>query len=797
MLKKILLLGIALSSMNTMLAETPYFSEVPQAASALALPGKEMVDQFSIIPYPKELNITKDGNLPLKQLKAICCNDKAMAQHLKDFAKQLKKTSKISLKVITDDVPTENAILMMEDTTLPLEGYLLEVNDNGVVIKAANTAGFFYALQTLKQLLPHQFFAQETAKDANWSLPFVKIVDEPKFGHRGFMLDVARHFFDKEEVMRILDVMALYKMNIFHWHLTDDQGWRIEIPEYPKLTEIGAIRKGSFTNPGEPSEKQKFFDDTEYGRGMWYSQKDLKEVVAYAKARNIDIIPEVDFPGHMVAAVTAYPELSCDPSKQYEVRLDAGISKDVLNIGNDKVIDFLECIMDNLAKIFPYKYIHFGGDECPTDQWKNNADCKRRVKEKRLKGVHQLQSWLVEELGTYVKEAHDKDIMVWDELMEHWNTKNKIQPIVMAWRGLDKNKKAADKGLQSITCPHQELYLDMMQIQPDKALLDEPYYGGWNDNKLVTVKQAYNINPVVSLKGREDFCLGVQANMWTETTNDVEELEYQLFPRLLAVAETGWLPAADKNWNSFYQRLQSHDEILEALGINYAQHFIEPAAMSDHEKVLADAEQILAESVRGGVGYPETETYDALKKALKKANKRSAETSDFHILNQALDAFKAAPAVQPQPGKKYRIISASTYYKKQFAGSTLYEKGDRIRFHYTPQYNAEELWEFVPTEGGYLLQSVNSKKQVTLTKMKQAATLGAAGTTLRIDKATIPSGNHIYVPGAVTISAVEGYSDQMNGKVKRLAAQLNGEVHVADDAALCYPGTWKIIEVKK
>ena len=796
MLKKILLLGIALSSVNTIYAESPYYSEVSHETSALNMPAKEMVDQLSIIPYPQELNVIKEGNLPLKQLKTISCNDKAMLQHLKDFAKQLKKTSKISLKIVNSENQTENAILMIEDTTLPLEGYILEVKDNGVIIKAANTAGFFYALQTLKQMLPHQFFAQETEKNANWSLPFVKIVDQPKFGHRGFMLDVARHFFDKQEVMRILDMMALYKMNIFHWHLTDDQGWRIEIPEYPKLTEVGAIRKGSFTNPGEPSEKQKFFDDTEYGRGMWYSQKDLKEVVAYAKARNIDIIPEVDFPGHMVAAVTAYPELSCDPSKTYEVRLDAGISKDVLNIGNDKVIDFLECIMDNLAKIFPYKYIHFGGDECPTDQWKNNADCKRRVKEKGLKGVHQLQSWLVEELGTYVKEAHDKDIMVWDELMEHWNTDNKIQPVVMAWRGLDKNKEAAKKGLQSITCPHQELYLDMMQINSKKALLDEPYYGGWNDNKLVTVKQAYNINPVASLKGREDFCLGVQANMWTETTNDVEELEYQLFPRLLAVAETGWLAAADKNWKNFYQRLQDHDEIMEALDINYAKHYIEPAEKSDQTLALEEAEQILKESVRGGVGYPSTEIYDALKKAFKKANK-SAETSDFHVFNQALDAFKNAPIVQPQPGKKYRIISASSYYKKQFEGSTLYEKDNKVRFHFTPQYNAEELWEFIPAEGGYLLQSVNSQKQIALSKIKTAATMEEKGTVLRIDKATIPSRNHIYEAGAVTISAVEGYDKKMNGKVKRLAAQLNGEVHVADDAALCYPGTWKIIEAKR
>ena len=767
------------------------------AVSALTAEQYETDSRLSLIPYPQQLEITKDGSLPLRQLKTLCCADPAMAEHLQQFARQLKKTAKISLKVVTAKGAAENAIQLVEDNTLPYEGYQLKVTPQGVSIKASGTAGYFYALQTLKQMMPRPFFGQTTDKDADWSLPFVSISDYPALAHRGFMLDVARHFFDKEEVKRILDMMALYKMNIFHWHLTDDQGWRIEIPEYPKLTEVGAVRKGSFTNPGEPSEKQKFFDDTEYGRGMWYSQADLKEVVAYAKARNIDIIPEVDFPGHMVAAITAYPELSCDPSKTYEVRLDAGISKDVLNIGNDKVIEFLECIMDNLAKIFPYQYIHFGGDECPTDQWKNNADCKRRVKENGLKGVHELQSWLVEELGSYVKGAHDKDIMVWDELMEHWNSKNKIQPVVMAWRGLDKTKQAARKGLRTITCPHQELYLDMMQISKDKALLDEPYYGGWNDDKLVTMQQAYNINPVAMLKGKEDFCLGVQANMWTETTNDVEELEYQLFPRLLAVAETGWLPAKAKNWEKFHQRLQQHDEIMDALDITYAKHCIVPVQKSEKESVIDEAQQILDQSVRGGAGYPEAAVYNALRKAVKKAQKRNAEESDLHVLRQALDAYKTAPIVQPQPGKTYRIVSASTYYKKQFAGSTMYDDGKQIRFHFTPQNNAEELWQFVATANGYFLQSVSSGKQVALTAIDKAAQLDKQGTALRVDKATIPTRHHLYVPGAVTLSAANGYSAEITGKVLRLAAHLNGEVHAADDAALCYPGTWRLVEVKE
>ena len=754
----------------------------------------ESVGKISLIPYPQQLEITKEGGLDLTKMKTIYAADKAMEPHLQAFVQQLATASGYQMNAqIGDGQNKDQAIHLVYDPSLPAEGYTLKVNDRNIVIKASQTAGFFYGLQTLKQLLPNVYFAKKEQKDVEWTVPFVDIKDQPTLGHRGFMLDVARHFFDKNEVMRILDVMAFYKMNIFHWHLTDDQGWRIEIPQYPKLTEVGSIRKSSFSNPGEG---QQFFDDTEYGRGMWYTQKELKEVVAYAKERNIEIIPEVDFPGHMVAAVTAYPEFSCDPSKKYEVRVNSGISKDVLNIGNDQVIDFLKCIMDNLAEIFPYQYIHFGGDECPTDQWQNNADCLRRVKQEGLQGVHQLQSWLVEELGTYVKEKYNKDIMVWDELVEHWNTNNKIKPVVMAWRGLDKNANAANKGLKSITCPHEYLYLDMMQVTKNKTLIDEPYYGGWNDDKVVSVQTAYSINPTSSLGGRENFCMGVQANMWTETTNDNEELEYQLFPRLLAVSETAWLPASEKNWSSFYKRLQSHDEILDEMGVTYAKHYIEPAQLTEEEAEAQEARQILAESVRGGVGYPAADVYDALEKTLKKvSNTKKVRASQVATLKEAIENYKKAPIVQPEAGKIYQIVSASTYYKKQFAGSTLYQKDRSVKFHYTPQVEPEELWEFIPAEGGYYLQNVGSGDQIYMMVKNKPVNLRVKGTPIRVDKATIPNANYDYIPGTVTLSNVRGYKPTVTGSVNRLVAQLSGEVFVADDAKLSYPGTWKIVEV--
>lgn len=487
---------------------------------------------ISIVPFPSQLTVVKDGKADFAKFTTITYTDELVRKHVESFATQWTKASGKTLTIKeTPATPEANSIHLSVDAEQPAEGYTLQVTDNGIRITASEAAGFFYALQTLKQLLPHQYFA-ESVQQVEWTLPYVEISDRPHLGHRGYMLDIARHFFNKEEVKRVLDIMAFYKMNRFHWHLTDDQGWRIEIPEYPRLTEVGAIRKGSFSNPGDG---RAFYDDTEYGRGMWYSQDDLREIVAYAAERHIEIIPEVDLPGHMVAAVASYPEFSCDPSKEYEVRIDGGISHDVLNIGKDEVIDFLKCVLGHVATIFPYQYVHIGGDECPTEQWSNNADCLRRVQEEGLGGVNELQSWLVELLGNYLKNEYGKDLVVWDELLAHWSSQNTVKPVVMAWNSIDKSREAANKGMKSIVVPYNQLYLDFMQVPLSQRLVDEPYNGGWGDNFVNTIEEVYNINPLEALGGKEEYCLGVQGNMWTETTNDIKEVEYQLLPRLLEI----------------------------------------------------------------------------------------------------------------------------------------------------------------------------------------------------------------------------------------------------------------------
>lgn len=743
----------------------------------------EAENMLPLIPYPANLT-RNEGTFNLKQLTAITtpAGDEAVARYAQEFATQLEKTS--GIKVPVNPTTAATSLVMTKDATLAHEAYKLTVNEAGINIAAADSTGFFYAIQTLKQLMPHAIYNRSGASTAiDWTVPCVEIADQPQLGHRGYMLDVARHFFSKTEVKRILDIMATYKMNRFHWHLTDDQGWRIDIPEYPKLAQVGAVRKGSFVNAGGSS---KFFDDTEYGRGMYYTLDDLREIVAYAKNLNIEIIPEIDLPGHMVAAVAAYPEFSCDPTKKYEVRIDGGISKDVLNIGKDETIDFLKCVLGHMAEIFPYKYIHLGGDECPTDQWSHNADCLKRVKDEGLAGVNELQSWLVEKLGLYLKEKYDKDIICWDELLAHWKSDNTVKPVIMAWNHINKSKEAADKGFKSVVVPYQSLYLDMMQVPLSEVDVNEKYQGGWGDNWVNSVETVYGVNPVASLSGKEDFCLGVQGNMWTETCNDSVEVEYQLLPRMLALSETGWLPAAKKDFASFYMRLQKNRDILDAKGLTYATHYFDEPDLTEQEAAVAEAASLLENAKPGKVGYPSQTEYDKLSSAYAPFIADNGATGDVAALKAAIAAYKTAAVTMPVEGKTYKLVSASTYYKAKYVGSTAYVDGSQIRFHYTPQVEPEELWQFTAKDGGYVMTNALTGKQVVMPANNNAnITLADAGTTLTIAQATVASGKYSYVAGALNIGT--------NGKY--LSADCTGLVKAGTNAALCYQGTWYLEEV--
>lgn len=759
--------------------------------------------EVKVVPYPSSLTMAS-GQLDLHTLTGIAVSTTTvpaiagapegtslttLAQHLAD---DLQRAAGISLNVVSSDLSETGQIALSVDESLSEEAYKLTVSADGVAIAAADYGGFFNALQTLRQLMPAAIYGETadiggTAVHSLWSIPCLSIEDEPIMQHRGFHFDIARHYFNKEEVKKLLDMASVYKLNRFHWHLTDDQGWRVEIPEYPLLTTVGAIRKASLTVCDQSGDR--FFDDTEYGRGCYYTLDDLREVVAYAAERNIQIIPEIDMPGHMTACIVAYPELGCNPEKKIEVMTEGGISRDILNIGKDETINFLQCVLGHLAEVFPYELFHLGGDECPTTAWVNNADCKRRIQQEGLGGVDDLQPWLVERLGCFLRDNYGKKVLVWDELLANWKDSYTVHPVVMSWRGVDYARQAADRGFYSIMVPTSPLYFDYMQVNRDQLEIDCPYnapYGTIN-----TVERVYNFDPRSTVSGREHFVFGTQANLWTESCTSLREAEYQYYPRILALSEIAWLPTSKKNFLGFYGRLQQQAAVLQAKHITYAPHYFEPADLTPAEQAIAEAEDILAKSIPGGVGYPDVPQADALRAALDHLRSNPDDASALDGLNAQLTAFKSAPIVMPVADRLYKIVSASTYYRYRFNGSSLYCSDNTLALHYTQQTEMEELWQFVPQdEGGYRIVSITTGNAINIPSSNNAAVTvdNATGSNAMICKATKPAGTYTYIPGVVNIK-----HNRYN-----LYAKLSGRdfaIVSSTDSTLCYPGTWRIEEV--
>ncbi len=758
--------------------------------------------EINVVPYPSSL-VMGEGKLDLHTLTAITVptatigapkgaaegvSVSTLAQRLSE---DLQRVAGITLPVVASEEPQTRqlALITNEEAVSEPDAYKLSITADGITIIAADYGGFFNALQTLRQLMPAAIFGESLngGTSETWAVPCLAIDDAPAMSHRGFHFDISRHYFNKEEVKKLLDMASVYKLNRFHWHLTDDQGWRVEIPEYPKLTTIGAIRKASLSVCDQSGDR--FFDDTEYGQGCYYTLDDLREVVAYAAERNIQIIPEIDMPGHMTACIVAYPELGCNPEKKIEVMTEGGVSRDILNLGKDETIDFLKCVLGHLAEVFPYELFHLGGDECPTAAWQSNADCKRRIQDEGLSGVDELQQWLVEKLGTFLRDNYGKNVVVWDELLAHWRSSNTMHPVVMSWRGVEYASQAADKGCYSIMVPTSPLYFDYMQVNRDQLEIDCPYnapYGTIN-----TVERVYNFDPRSTVAGREHFVIGTQANLWTESCTSLREAEYQYYPRLLALSEIAWLPTSKKNFLGFYGRLQHHAAVLQAKNITYAPHYFEPADLPPAGQAIAEAEGILAQSNSGAVGYPEVAQADALRAALDHLRSNPGDASALASLNAQLAAYKSAPIVLPQADRFYKIVSASTYYRYRFNGSSLYVKDNALALHYTQQTDMEELWQFEQQDdGSYQIVSVMTGNAINIPNTNGGAVKvdGATGSDLVIRKATKPAGTYTYIPGVVNIK---------RGRYN-LYARLSGRdltMVASIDSSLCYPGTWRIEEV--
>lgn len=447
------------------------------------------------------------------------------------------------------------------------EDYILKADAKGVILAGATGKGEFYALQSLLQLLPPQIFSSSLEKGTKWAVPACTIFDRPRYGHRGSMLDVSRHFFPVSFIKRYIDLLALHKMNRFHWHLTDDQGWRIEIKKYPKLTEVGSKRKESMK--GHYTEGK--FDGTPHGG--FYTQEEIKDVIAYAQKKFITIIPEIEMPGHALAALASYPELGCTPTSlkggPYEVTGIWGVHEDVF-CPTETTFQFLEDVLTEVIALFPSQFVHIGGDECPKTAWKQSAFCQALMKKEGLKDEHELQSYFIKHFDKFLT-SKGKKIIGWDEILEGGISPNAT---IMSWRGVEGGIAAAQQNHDAIMTPTGFCYLDYYQSDPTTEPLA---IGGY-----LPLEKVYSYDPTPKALTPEQarHILGVQANVWTEYLQTPSQVEYMVYPRASAIAEIGWTSLKQKDYSDFTNRLKTHFERLKYLAVNYAKSYYDISASS-------------------------------------------------------------------------------------------------------------------------------------------------------------------------------------------------------------------------
>ncbi len=510
--------------------------------------GKRLPPGPSIIPRPAKMEVGS-GSFEIGPKTSIVLDSaSADTREVGEFlAAKLRRTTGYPLDVeaATGKIPTGAILLRTADglSALGNEGYRLSSSKKEVKIESGSPAGIFYGVQTLLQLLPPEIESGSAAEGVVWSVPSVKIEDRPRFVWRGVHLDVGRHFLPKEFVKRYIDLLAMYKMNMFHWHLTEDQGWRIEIKKYPRLTEIGAWRRESMDD-GIP-------------HGGFYTQDEIREVVAYAKKHFITVVPEIEMPGHCQAALAAYPELSCSGGP-FKVGTEWGIIYDVFCPGNEKTFEFLQDVLTEVIDLFPGRFVHIGGDEAPKRRWQNCSRCQERIKGEGLKNEDELQSYFIKRIENFLS-GKGKSLIGWDEILEGGLAPNAT---VMSWRGTAGGIEAARSGHDVVMSPTSHCYFDYYQ-----GLFDEP----WAIGGFLPIEKVYSYEPVPEELTPEQAgrVLGAQANLWTEYIVAPPQAEYMLMPRLLALSEVVWSDKSLRSYADFSRRLVPHYDRLAASGVNF------------------------------------------------------------------------------------------------------------------------------------------------------------------------------------------------------------------------------------
>ena len=513
-------------------------------------------NEYNIIPIPQKLEPQK-GVFTVNEKTEIVGNVsfKEVAELLNSQLNQVIGSSK---KVLFNSSKSiNNSIQFVQDENITDEGYHLQVSPKQVIITSKTAKGAFYGVQSLLQLLPTEVFKESKSESVKWTIPCCKIEDTPRYPYRGMLLDAARHFSPISFIKKYIDLLALHKFNTFHWHLTDDQGWRIEIKKYPKLTEISSKRKETLIGLYPEST---LYDGKPHGG--FYTQEEIKDVVAYAHERFISIIPEIEMPGHSQAVLAAYPELGCNQDKIYEVKTTWGVSKDVF-CPREETFIFLENVLSEVMALFPSQYIHIGGDECPKDQWKTSRFCQDLMKREGLKDEHELQSYFVRRIDKFVTSKGRK-IIGWDEILEGGISPNAT---IMSWRGEEGGIIAAKQNHNVIMTPDKFAYLHYLQSESETSATDVGF---------LPIERVYEYDPAPKELTQEQLksIIGFQCCVWTEYMPNTDKMEYMTFPRACAIAETAWSPKNTKNFIDFEKRLKIHAKRLDNLKVNYFKGFL-------------------------------------------------------------------------------------------------------------------------------------------------------------------------------------------------------------------------------
>lgn len=526
-------------------------------ASTTVFPVMAQKADYQVIPAPRHISELSGEFLLKDGVKVMYPKGNAKMRNNADFlAEYVKELTGIQLKTVAGRQSAGIINLVLDSKIKNKEGYVLTVTSKSVTISGQTPAGVFYGIQTLRKSLPAS--AQKKV-----ILPAVKVTDEPRYGYRGMMLDCARHYFPVSFVKRYIDILALHNINTFHWHITDDQGWRFEVKRYPKLAEIGSKRDETVI--GHNSGK---YDGIPYGG--CYSQEDCKDIVAYAAKRYINVMPEIDMPGHMMGALAAYPELGCTGGP-YKVWTQWGISDEVLCVGNPKTVEFIKNVLAELIEVFPSKMIHVGGDECPKVRWKTCPKCQAKAAElgivasKEHSTEEQLQSYFIKEAEKFLN-AHGRKMIGWDETLEGGLAPNAA---IMSWRGMNGGIEAAKQHHDVVMTPTGFCYFDYYQ---SKDRSQEPQaIGGY-----LPISKVYSLemNATTLTPDEQQYIKGVQANLWTEYIPDGKQVEYMVLPRMDAISEVQWVPAEQKNYSGFLKRAPRMLSIYDRLGYNYAKHIL-------------------------------------------------------------------------------------------------------------------------------------------------------------------------------------------------------------------------------